>query len=113
MKKRLQVKSLKLKVDPKTLFRILIFSLFTFHFSLTTSLADEFNSRATVVMESSTGRILYAKNPNLRLPPASTTKLITAILVMEKADLSEITRISRNVTNVSPLKAGFKKGEEG
>src|SRR4030066_259115 len=112
MKKQLQVKSSKFKVDTKILLCPLVLTLLIFNFSLATSFAYEFHSRATVVMESSTGRILYAKNPNLRLPPASTTKLMTAILVMERADLSEITRISRNVTRVSPLKAGFKAGDE-
>jgi len=63
-------------------------------------------------MESSTGRILYAKNPNLRLPPASTTKLMTAIIVMEEANPWDVVKISKNVSLVSPLKAGFKEGDE-
>jgi D-alanyl-D-alanine carboxypeptidase (penicillin-binding protein 5/6) len=63
-------------------------------------------------MESSTGRILYAKNPNLRLPPASTTKLMTAIVAMEGVSPSDVVKISKNVPLVSPLKAGFKEGDE-
>ncbi len=112
MKKEFKVQSSKFKVNTKIFLSLFVFSLLTLNFLLSTSLADEINARSAVVMDASTGRILYAKNPNLRLPPASTTKLMTAILVMEKADLSEITRISRNVTNVSPLKAGFKRGDE-
>ncbi len=112
MKKRLLVKGLKFEVNPKTLLILLIFSFFFFHFSLTVSLADEFNSRATVVMDSSTGRILYAKNPNLRLPPASTTKLMTAIVVMEEVSPSDVVKVSKNASLVSPLKAGFKNGDE-
>ena len=112
MKKEFKVQSSKFKVNTKIFLFFFVFSLLTLNFSLSTSLADEINARSAVVMDASTGRILYAKNPNLRLPPASTTKLMTAILVMEKVDLSEITRISRNVTRVSPLKAGFKEGDE-
>jgi D-alanyl-D-alanine carboxypeptidase (penicillin-binding protein 5/6) len=112
MKRQFKVKSLKLKVNTRILLWLFVFSLFTFHLSLSTSFADEVNARAAVVMDASTGRILYAKNPNLRLPPASTTKLMTAIIAIERADLSEIVRISKSATRVSPLKAGFKEGDE-
>src|SRR4030043_1715172 len=96
----------------KKLFFILFFLFATIHFSLFSAYAYEFHSRATVVMESSTGRILYAKNLNLRLPPASTTKLMTAIVVMEGVSPSDVVKISKNVSLVSPLKAGFKEGDE-
>lgn len=128
MKKQLRVTSYKLQViknqrakTPKSepnspliscclLFVVLLVTCYLL--LVTVVNADEINARSAVVMDASTGRILYAKNPNLRLPPASTTKLMTAIVAIEKTDLSEITRISRNVTRVSPLKAGFKEGDE-
>lgn len=74
-------------------------------------LAAGIHSRAAVVMDASTGRLLYAKNPDLRCPPASTTKLMTAIVVIENADLHNITTISRNASRVSPHKAGFRAGD--
>jgi len=101
------------KINTRILLCLLGFSLFTFHFSLFTVVnADEIHSRAAVVMDASTGKILYAKNPNLRLPPASTTKLMTAIVVMERADLSDIVTISRKASCIAPHKAGFKKGDK-
>jgi D-alanyl-D-alanine carboxypeptidase len=112
MKKQLQVKSSKFKTDKKILLFLLVFSLLIFNFSPATSFSYEFHSRATVAMEASSGRILYAKNPNLRLPPASTTKLMTAIIVIEEANPSDVVRISKNASLVSPLKAGFKEGDE-
>jgi serine-type D-Ala-D-Ala carboxypeptidase (penicillin-binding protein 5/6) len=78
----------------------------------TVSFADEVRSRAAVVMNASTGKILYAKNPDLRCQPASTTKLMTALIVMENARLNDIVRISRNVANIPPHKAGFREGDE-
>ncbi len=110
MKKQLHVKGLKIAVDTKIFFCLLIFTLFTFYFSVAISLANEIASRATVVMDGSTGRILYAKNPNLRLPPASTTKLMTAIIALEEVNTSDVTKISKNASRVSPFKAGFKEG---
>lgn len=75
------------------------------------SFADNINSRAAVVMDASTGKILYAKNPDLRCPPASTTKLMTAIVVIENSALNDITTISKNASRVSPHKAGFRGGD--
>jgi len=100
------------KINTRILLCLLVFSLFTFHFSLSTSLADEIHSKAAVVMGASTGKILYAKNPSLRLPPASTTKLMTAIVAIEKADPSHIVTVSRNASHVSPHKAGFREGDK-
>ncbi|MEW6418799.1 MAG: D-alanyl-D-alanine carboxypeptidase family protein [Nitrospirota bacterium] len=100
------------QLSVKKLFFIISFFLFTVHYSLFTAFADEVRSKAVVVMDASTGKILYAKNPGLRLPPASTTKLMTAIVVMEKADLSDVVTISRNASHVSPHKAGFREGDK-
>lgn len=112
MKKDFRLQTLEFRVNTNIFLSLFVFSLFTFYFLVSTSHADDINARSAVVMEESTGRILYAKNPNLRLPPASTTKLMTAILVIEKVDLSEVIKISKNVTRVAPLKAGFKEGDE-
>ena len=78
----------------------------------TTTFADEICSRSVVVMDVSTGEMLYAKNPYLRLPPASTTKLMTAIIAVENANLSDVVTISRNASHVSPHKAGLKEGDK-
>ena len=94
-----------------TFLYVLAFSVATLSFSLSTSLARINGSRAAVVMEASTGKILWAKNPDHRLPPASTAKLMTAILVLEKGDLSRMVTISKNASRVQPFKAGFKRGD--
>jgi D-alanyl-D-alanine carboxypeptidase (penicillin-binding protein 5/6) len=112
MKKQLQVESSKFKVKTRILLCLLVFSLLIFNFSLTTSFADEFYSRATVAIEASTGRILYAKNPNLRLPPASTTKLMTAIISIEELNAADVVSISKHASVVSASRAGFKEGDK-
>ncbi|MGB9699896.1 MAG: D-alanyl-D-alanine carboxypeptidase family protein [Thermodesulfobacteriota bacterium] len=68
--------------------------------------------RAALVMDDNTGKIIYCKNSNLRLPPASTTKLMTAILVLEKAELSKVVTISKRAVQVEPVKIGFKEGDK-
>jgi len=41
------------------------------------------NCKSAVLMEASTGKVLFAQNPNEALPPASVTKIMTLLLVME------------------------------
>jgi D-alanyl-D-alanine carboxypeptidase len=45
---------------------------------------DAIAARAALLMDAQTGEILYARNPDERLLPASTTKLMTALIVYEK-----------------------------
>jgi len=63
-------------------------------------------------MDMSTGTILYAKDPERRLPPASTAKLMTGIVAIEKADLNDVVTISKNASRTRSLKAGLKKGDK-
>jgi serine-type D-Ala-D-Ala carboxypeptidase (penicillin-binding protein 5/6) len=92
------------------LFFVLI-PLLTLHFSISASGADEVRSSAAAVIDASNGRLLFAKNPDLRLPPASTTKLMTAIVVVENADLNHIVTVSRLASGVSLHRAGFEEGD--
>jgi len=89
------------------------FVLFTVCCLLSTfSEADTVHSRAAVVMDTSSGKLLYAKNPDLRCPPASTTKLMTAIVAIENLPLTDIVTVSKNAAQVSPHKVGFKGGDK-
>ena len=45
---------------------------------------DAILSRAALLVDAKTGEVLYARNPDERLLPASTTKLMTALIVYEK-----------------------------
>jgi D-alanyl-D-alanine carboxypeptidase (penicillin-binding protein 5/6) len=62
-------------------------------------------------MEASTGRILYGKNPNLKLPPASTTKLMTAMVVLDRIHPGSTVVISEGAATISRIKANFRAGE--
>lgn len=95
-------------------FKILLnfaFLILNFAFFAIAASADEISSKAAVVIEASTGRILFAKNPNLKLPPASTAKLVTAMVVLDKVNLNEKITISKKASNVQATRANFKAGE--
>ena len=49
----------------------------------------ELSSKAAILIDTKTNKILYDKNSNEKMFPASTTKIMTAILVLENCDLKE------------------------
>lgn len=76
------------------------------------SFAHEIKSLSVAVIDSSREEIVFAKNPYLKHPPASTTKLMTAIIAMESVNLSDIVTISRNASRVAPHKVGLIEGDQ-
>ena len=60
-------------------------------------------SKGAILMDSSTGRVLYGKNQNEKLYPASTTKILTAILAIEKCNLTDKITASNTSLTVQEL----------
>ena len=52
--------------------------------------APELAGEGVVLMEANTGALIFEKNPDEKLFPASTTKILTAIVVLENSSLDEI-----------------------
>lgn len=48
------------------------------------------NSKAAFLIDNKTNKVLYSKNPDEKMFPASTTKIVTAILVLENCKLNDI-----------------------
>ena len=68
-----------------------------------------------ILMEASTGRILYAKDAQEVVFPASTTKIMTAILTLENCELTDIATVSHDAIFSVPASyshASLKEGEE-
>lgn len=51
---------------------------------------NEFDCKSAILMEAETGRVLYTQNADEALPPASVTKVMTLLLVMEAIDSGRI-----------------------
>lgn len=66
-------------------------------------------SESAILIEAKTGKILYEKNIHDRKYPASTTKILTAILALEKCDLDEKATVSKNAIN--SLEDGYAKAD--
>ncbi|HAM51356.1 MAG TPA: hypothetical protein DCP92_11965 [Nitrospiraceae bacterium] len=92
---------------------LLALLVITYSLSLVTGVsADDIKSRAAVVMDAVTGRVLYAKNSEHCLMPASTTKLMTALVVLEHARLSDVATVSKKAANTAPTRVGLKEGDK-
>ena len=73
------------------------------------------HSPAVILIESGTGRVLYERNMHERRYPASITKVMTAIIVLEELELDEIITISSEVVDtIRPgyASASLLEGEE-
>lgn len=73
------------------------------------------NSESVLLMDAKTGNILYSKNAFERMYPASTTKLMTAILTLENCKLSDVVTVSHNAIFSIPVgysHASLKEDEE-
>lgn len=68
-------------------------------------------ARAAVLIEESTGKVLYAKNPNIIMAPASTTKIMTGILCIEKGNLDQTIRISSNAASRGGSRMNLRRNE--
>lgn len=72
---------------------------------------QEIKARAACLMDADSGRVLYGKDEDTPLPMASTTKIMTCILVLERGDLSAVTAASQNAASQPKVHLGVTKGE--
>ncbi len=97
---------------------ILSFSFFIFPVSTQAeelSLAP--NAVSAILIDQDTGTILFDKNSHKRLPPASITKVMTMLIIMEAIDSGKITyndkvRISENAASMGGSQIFLEVGEE-
>ena len=91
----------------KIFFRIFSFLFLTLLFSNYSVLAEELPiySPSAILIDFPTGDVLYEKNANSLMYPASTTKILTAILAIENCDLSE--KLTASEPAVTSIKIGY------
>jgi D-alanyl-D-alanine carboxypeptidase (penicillin-binding protein 5/6) len=68
-------------------------------------------AKAAVVMDVKTGRVLYSKNPDAKLPMASTTKIMTTLVAIESGKLNEIVKVSNKAANTEGSSIYLRLGE--
>lgn len=77
----------------------------------------EISAKSGILMDSSTGKILFEKNSHEKIPLASVTKIMTLVLVMEQLDAGTISLDDKVTTSTYASKMGgsqiwLKEGEQ-
>ena len=70
------------------------------------------SAQAAIVVEQSTGRVLWESNADQVLPMASTTKIMTALCVLENTGLDEVVVIEKGMCGIEGSSMYLEEGEE-
>ncbi len=78
---------------------ILLFLLATYNLSYAESL--NLSGESAILIDMDTGQVLYAKNPHMKLQPASTTKIMTGILAIENGNMEDYVTIDDEIVKLT------------
>ena len=70
------------------------------------------NSKSCVVIDRLSKKVLYGKNENNKVKMASTTKIMTAIVIIETSQLDKTIEVSKKAANTGGSKLGLKTGDK-
>lgn len=70
------------------------------------------NSRNAIAIDRNTKKILYDKNSNQKVKMASTTKIMTALTVIQNANLNNIVEVSPKAASIGGSKLKLKSGDK-
>ena len=76
------------------------------------SAAPSVSARSAVLIEAESGRVLYQQNAFLRLPMASTTKIMTAIVAIESGDTKRTVAVSPDAVGIEGSSVYLYPGEQ-
>jgi D-alanyl-D-alanine carboxypeptidase (penicillin-binding protein 5/6) len=68
-------------------------------------------ARSAIVVDGTSGTVLWAKRAHSRRPIASTTKIMTALVAMERLGPRSVVTVDRSVRRVPPITEGLRPGE--
>lgn len=71
----------------------------------------EINAEGCALIDVSTGKVLYEKNIEKVFEPASTTKVLTALIVLENSNLNDEVIIQEDFTKIDGTAIGLLKGD--
>lgn len=87
----------------------LLFSLLVFPISVR---AVSTSAKAAVVINADTGEVIYSQNAEEKLPMASTTKIMTALLLCEKGDMEKVITVTDQMVRVEGTSMGLLAGDK-
>lgn len=69
-------------------------------------------AKAAVLMDADSGRVLYGKNVAEQLPMASTTKIMTLLIALERGNLSDVVTVSAYAASMPDVQLNIREGEQ-
>lgn len=70
------------------------------------------NAPSAILLDGKTGEVIYEKNAHEQRPPASTTKILTALLAIECGDLDTVVQVSSNAASVGEASINLAPGDK-
>lgn len=98
--------------------KFMLFLMLLFVFITPISAEDlTLNAKSSILIEASTGKILYEKNKDERYAPASMTKMMSLVIIMDNIyngnlRLDEMVKTSKNASGMGGSQIFLKEGEE-
>ncbi|HOV80340.1 MAG TPA: D-alanyl-D-alanine carboxypeptidase family protein [Bacillota bacterium] len=93
-------------------FFFILFVLLLAAAPLKASAGPELVGEAAVLLNVKNGQVLYEKNSRSGVYPASTTKILTAVIALEKGNLNDLVSITPEASNVEGSAIGLQAGEK-
>ena len=86
-----------------------LFSIFTVYVYGTNS--KDISAKAAILYSSDRDEIIYGKNEDLKLPMASTTKIMTALIAIEKCDLDSTVTVTKDAAGIEGSSVYLKEND--
>lgn len=96
----------------KRLFAVLLAAALLIPHAAKAEQKQEIPAEAAYLVEANSGRVLYAKNEDARLPMASTTKIMTALIAVESGRLTETVTVPDEAAGTEGSSMYLKAGEQ-
>ena len=105
----------------KKIIIVLLFLILPFTIRAATTVSNEINlaenAKSAILIEQSTGQIIFEKNSHEKIAPASMTKMMSLLLIMEKLDaskikLDDIVTVSKNASSMGGSQILLEENEK-
>lgn len=80
--------------------------------STTVNTVPKVNSRAVLILDRESKKVIYEKNGYSKRAMASTTKIMTAIVILENTNLTDVVEISKKAGGTGGSRLGLKSGDK-
>lgn len=90
---------------------ILLCGIVSSSFAFAEAVQFSSTARSAIVVDRESGRVLYSKNSDERLPMASTTKIVTALTVINNGNLDDVVTIPKAACGIEGSSIYLREGE--